>query len=47
MRELDLASRSTLSNADRPRPIGTPVRWERAAHREGQAPFIFMHGMHS
>jgi hypothetical protein len=36
-REVDYASPSTLSNADRSRPVGTPVRWERAVHREGRA----------
>jgi hypothetical protein len=26
---------SPLWITDRPRPVGTPVRWERAVHREG------------
>jgi hypothetical protein len=32
---------SSLPNADRPRPVGTPVRWERAQHREGRAAVKF------
>jgi hypothetical protein len=36
-RELDQAGLASLPNADRPRPVGTPVRWERAEHREGRA----------
>jgi hypothetical protein len=35
--ELDQACPSTLSKAVRPRPVGTPVRRERAVHREGRA----------
>jgi hypothetical protein len=35
--ELDKAGPSFLPNAERPRPIGNPVRWERAVHREGRA----------
>jgi hypothetical protein len=37
MRELDLAGASPLSNADRPRQVGTPVRVERAVHCECRA----------
>jgi hypothetical protein len=35
-RELDKVGPSTLANADRPRPVGKPVQWERAVHREGR-----------
>jgi hypothetical protein len=42
-REVDLAGPSLLSNADRPRPVGTPDRWERAVHREGRAVVSFLH----
>jgi hypothetical protein len=34
-RKLAYACPSPLSNADRPRSVGTPVRWQRAVHREG------------
>jgi hypothetical protein len=34
--ERDEACPSALSNADRPKPVGTPVRWERAVHRKGR-----------
>jgi hypothetical protein len=40
-RELDKAGMSPLSNADRLGPVGTPVRWERAMHREGRAAVSF------
>jgi hypothetical protein len=39
-RELDKARPSPLSKADRSMRVGTPVRWERAVHREGRAAFF-------
>jgi hypothetical protein len=36
-RELCYVGMSTFSNADRPRPVSTPVRWEQAVHCEGLA----------
>jgi hypothetical protein len=42
-RELDEVGPSPLSNADRPRPVGTPVWWERAVHREGYAAALILH----
>jgi hypothetical protein len=39
---------SRFSNAVRPRPVGTPVRWERAVHREARSNnnfyFAFLRG---
>jgi hypothetical protein len=40
-RELDKAGPSPISNADRPRPVGNPVRWERVVHHEGRATVSF------
>jgi hypothetical protein len=42
MRELQyLSGPPSLSYSDRPRPVGTPVRWEWAVHREGRAAVSF------
>jgi hypothetical protein len=35
--ELDKVGSSSFSNADRLRPVGTPVRWERGVHRASRA----------
>jgi hypothetical protein len=40
-RELDWANPSPLSNFDRPRPVGTPVRWGMSVHRKGRATVSF------
>jgi hypothetical protein len=40
-RELDKVGPSPLSNADRPRPVGTPVRWEQTVPREGREAVSF------
>jgi hypothetical protein len=36
-RELDLVGPSPFPTVDPPRPVGAPVRWERAVHCEGRA----------
>jgi hypothetical protein len=42
-RELGQACPSPLSNTGRPSPVGTPVRWERAVHREELATVFILH----
>jgi hypothetical protein len=41
MWELDKVGPSTFSKADRPRPVGTPVRWERPSIAKVEQQFYF------